>query len=580
MTQTQKLIINLFLVFLLGFGFIYVCYVGLPYDFGADHPKNIRGIESIGYGELIELVMDPRTPVWFYPPGNRADLMAFVRPLQFLLLKLSYSLVGYSLPHFHIIVAIGCGILMMLLFSVIVFWTRSMLWGWLAAVLYLSFPSNVFMLLSAWSGDFQFFLSVICIFSLLLFGHLTSRKLKSISFLANLALWVIFIWLAIKIKSTEKILPIVCLVFLLWQFRSIQAKIGGWRTSALILFIAGMFFLIVPSQAYFRELLPEARHANLTPSSAETTSSITIKDKQALSFSWQNALRRTFYASDEKFSLTAIFHRDRNPLSFTENYGLPLGLFFWLGLFFSFFLWAGPKARHSIPEESQQRESFSHFFKLFLVWFGVVLAGFSSGMDLSVNRFLNFAYVPSLLLLFMMIGGFSNYFSWPVVKSRIFRALIVLLIIATALFNFGTFIKLLGYYGGMQATVVRAEKDIFPLIYGKNPDEVTLYEKHQDLEQRAVAVGWYNYTKDWTDVMQEKLRTEKRVFLYLRTPDPERLQRLRENGFEITLWKQYSLLDADPLVFHFLKKLYHLGMFSGKTPSTDFFVYMIKRVST
>jgi hypothetical protein len=574
--KRNAFLLNLSLVLLLGFGFIYACYVGLPYDFCADHPKNIRGVESVSYEKLVQLVADPRTPVWFYPPGARADLMVYVRPLQFLLIKTYYDLFGYSLPGIHLTAAIGCGALMAIVFSFIAYWTGSLLLGWLGVILYLSFPSNFFTLFTVAAEDSQFFLSIITLSSLLLFGSLTSQRAKKGSLCLKWILWVICIWLAIKLKSTEKILPFVCLAFLIWQFRPIQTLIGSRRIGLLILTIAGMLIFVVPSKACYKRFFEKPADVKITVTSGTPAS--TAKDKKAFAFQWRNALRRTFYASGEKFSLKSLVFREKNPLSFTENYGFALGTLFWLGLLFAIFSWTGIMPRHPLPDGLPHRELFTHYFKLVFVWFGFVLAGFSSGMDLTENRFLNFAYIPSVLLFFMMAGVSLKYLASHASRSRLFRFLIVLLVGVSALSNLAVFSKLLGFYGGRGSAFVRAEKDIFPLVYGKDPDTRSLYEKHPELEQRAVVVSWYEYPKDWTEIVREKLLSEPRVFLYLKEPDAERFEKLKGSGISAELWKQYDFLDAEPVAFRFLKTLYFLKKIRGNDPRTKLWVYRLQRI--
>ena len=178
MTDEKKhcVYMNLAGCFLFAFCFTFFSYAGLPVDFTADHLMNMQGTEAIGYNELIRLILNPLTPAWFYPSTGS---MAYLRPLQFLLMKLYFHWFHYSLVPFHLTAAIGHGLLAMIFFAFIYRRTRRALYGWLAVILYASFPSNFFTMASTFSMDFQHFVSILTVSGLILFGSLTRGKQKS-----------------------------------------------------------------------------------------------------------------------------------------------------------------------------------------------------------------------------------------------------------------------------------------------------------------------------------------------------------------------------------------------------------------
>lgn len=573
MERKDTLTVHLCLVALVAFAFFFTCYVGLPYDFNADYPLVVRGTGAVSYGELVKLTLNPSTPSWFYPPTSRTDLMVYLRPLQFLFLKFEFDSLGYTLPPLHVVTAVGCGLLSALLFGIIAHWTKRKLWGWLAVALYLTFPSNVFMLISDFSADFQFYISILSLTAILLFGRLTLQRSKSVIAFSFLAfLWLISVWLAIKLKSSEKILPVVCLGFLIWQCRSIYRRIGFLKTAIAVFVVAVSFFLVVPSKTFFNEIARKINpEDNLAASKVEAP-----KDKKMFSLKWQNGLQRTFFVPDGEFSFKSIFRRSRNPLSFTENYGLFLGVLFWLGLFVAFFLFNLRKPSPTGPPDFEIRR---HHFNLFLVWFVAILCGFCSSMPLTDSRFLNFAYLPSLIVFFLALDELQKAFFSSLKRSRVFLSALILLVVATCLLNFFTYSKLLGHYGGMQDALVRAEKDIFPLVYGEAPTDTSLYERHTELERRAVIVDWYDLPSDWIEIVKDRLAEEPAVFLYSRTLQPERLVALKDAGIEASLWKQYDLFDSKPLLFRFFKMLSKIPAVSRKLPSPSIFVYKLQRTT-
>ena len=234
--------------FLYGFSFIAICYIGLPVDFTADHVSNIRNTAAISYPELFKLILNPTTPAWFYPPGDGS--MAYVRPLHFLLMKFYFNQFNYSLPPFHITAAIGNGILGLVLFFFIYHWTRNLFLGFLGIVLYSSLPSNYFTMSSTFAMDFQHFIGLFTLSSLFLFGQLTLKKNKAGTFALQLLGWVVTTWLVIKLKSSEKIVPVICGAFLVLRWKFISARIGLRKTVILLLVVLGMAVLVVPFKSF------------------------------------------------------------------------------------------------------------------------------------------------------------------------------------------------------------------------------------------------------------------------------------------------------------------------------------------
>jgi len=194
------LFLNTIAVFFVGFLFIFSLYAGLPIDFNADHITiNVRGADTMSYSELISLILNPLTPAWFYPPNG---LMEYLRPLEFLGIKLLFHVSNYSLTPFHLTAAITNGILMVIFLLIIFYVTRSLFWSWLGVLLYLSFPSNLFLMLSTFSVDFQYSVSILSTVALILFGLATLRPMKKSTFFLSLMGWIITVWFAIKLKSS------------------------------------------------------------------------------------------------------------------------------------------------------------------------------------------------------------------------------------------------------------------------------------------------------------------------------------------------------------------------------------------
>lgn len=530
--------------FLFGFAFIAFFYIGFPVDFTADHISNIRDTSAFSYGELFRFILNPTTPAWFYPPGDGS--MAYLRPLQFFLMKLYFNAFDYALPPFHLTAAIGNGILGLVLFTFIYQWTRNRLLAFLAIVFYSSLPSNFFTMSSTFSMDFQHYIGLTTLSALFLFGQLTLKKTKtSARFILLVAGWVIMTWLAIKLKSSEKVIPFICGAFVVLRFQFILRKIGRTKTVLIFGVIASLMILVVPLQSFDAWIGKDAKTVSLTPSSE--------KDKAALSFHWKNLIQRAFYVPGGEVPFTTLF-RDSVPRSFSENFGFFMSWFFWLSLLFAPFMLPRFKNTAALSEEADSRESYVHYFYLFFIWFSSAVAGFSNGLSVFDTRFLNFAYVPSMLLLFMLIHLVSQNF-FTAQNRRWFFVVIAFLILFSALTNFALLGRLLTHFGGMQSTVVRAETAVYRDFFKAEPSSTSLYEKHPELESRVNFIDWYDHGPEWFEAAETKLKKEGVLYFYTREGEAPRLKQLGEAGYEINALGSYALLDSEAGIFRFLRSV-------------------------
>lgn len=559
--MNRSLPFNLGLAFLVGFLFIFFCFVGLPVDFNADHLEGIQSVNSLSYVDLVRLILNPLTPAWFFPPDT--NWMGYLRPLQYLIIKAYFDWFGYGLVPFHLTVAVGLGLLNVLFFVLIFYATQSLLYAWLGAILYASFPSNFFLHASIFSMDLIYYVSILSILALALFGFLTfGMWKKKLHFLVALFGFVLTIWLVIKLKSTEKILPFVCLGFLLMRFKFILSRIGRFRLALLFSSLLAMWLMVIPLKPfeYWLENLPHQGR----PVSFEPT---TQKDRVTFSFSWKNLIQRTFYVPGGEFPFL-IPHRREIPRSFTENLGFFLGWLFWLGVLLIPFILTRSKEKNG--------DAYRHGLGLVLVWFTATILGFSNGQPVLNTRFLNFGYVPSVLLFLGSVGWLEQRFFSEARRRLFLRGILSLLVIYTTITNFGFFAMLLGHFGGIQDALVRAEKDVFRSFYGEESDDRTLYERHLELENRAVIIDWYDLPADWFEMAEGKLRREKKLYFYARGPESEKLKRFVDGGYAVTLWKSYSFFDAKPLFFKATKAIDWAKSLYKKRKKREILIYLIE----
>lgn len=532
--------------FLFGFLFIAVCYVGFPVDFTADHVSNIRDTAAFSYGQLVKLVLNPTTPAWFYPPGDGS--MAYLRPLHFFLMKLYFNWFDYSLPPFHVTAAVGNGLVGLILFLFIHHWTRSLVLGFLGIVFYSSLPSNYFAMSSTFSMDFQHFIGLMTLLSLSLFWRLTLKEHKTPwVFLLHLLGWIAVTWLVIKLKSSEKIVPVVCGAFLVVRWKFISERIGKGKTAMVLFMTLAMAVLVVPLKSF------EA----WTGKESLKTEDLTIgpsteKDKAAFSFHWENVLQRAFFVPGGKFPLTTLSRSD-TPRSFSENFGFFLSWFFWLNLMGMPILISRYARAQVAEEEIERRESFFHSLTLFLIWFLTSLVGFSSGLSVFDTRFLNFAYLPSMFLLFLFLVLDRHLIFLNSKSRRAFTAVMAFLILYSSLSNDCILAGLLSHFGGMQSAVVRAETDVYREVFGEEPTSTSLYERHLELEGKATLIDWYDHGKDWFPSAEARFKRETTLYFFCQKAESFRLEQFRRAGYTVVPWQRYELLDAEAAIFTFFK---------------------------
>jgi len=504
------------LAFMLGMAFIVVCYVGLPFDFSADHPLNIRSAEDLSYGELAKLIVNPFSLAWFYPPGT--DLMAYVRPLQFIILKVFYSF-SYELVPFHITAAIGHGLLLAFIFFIIHRYTRKYLWGWLGCVLYISFPSNAYLMLSDCSLDFQYFVSCLDLIAVLLMVSLSTQKKRFV--IKLLSLFFLF-GIMIKLKSTEKIFPIILLAFLVWRSKYIIGMIGKKRTCAILVMLLASFIYVIPVIGMFPGV--EAKFK------AHPKYSVS-KDEGAMAFSVENMVKRTFFVSSNDIDWRVFTERSLNLYSFTGNFTHLFGLVLWVGIIIM-----------ALTRFRSKDQIKNHFFWIMFIWFCAVIVGFGSGTPLQASRMLNFAYVPAIILFLISLDTAERSLHF----YKLYRVLMIVLFSVSIYSNFFIFAQILRHSGGLQYSLAKAESDVLSDLMRREFGSRELYDRHVEVKKRFLVFDWHD------DIGGGK--KDKIAFLFSRNEHPFYMDDLIET-VAVYRFGAYSFLDAKPLAFRWFQLL-------------------------
>ena len=537
----KRLSIHLILSFLFGFFIIYFLYAGLPYDFNADILRDEKLTSSVSYSQLFSYIVNPSTPAWFFYPR-----MEELRPFMYVIHKFFLETFPGNLLPVHLIVALAHGLLAAAFFLIFYWITENSLCSWLLIFLYASFPTNGVMLAGYVSLEIQFLLSALELGGIAALTILTARPPRTVLKKAFLILgWLAATWIAIKWKSSEKILPFVYLAFLIFRFNFIRQHVGARLLTLIALTNLFMFVLAVP-------LKTPTLHSGQSvsaPSERERTV-FTQKEKQMTRFHFPTLLARTFLPQDEKNPLFTV-SLDKFPTSFTGNLGFFLGWVFWVGLFTVAVLHFRTRPDHF----SEPLKLRLHALTLILFWFLAVVAGFGAGKLTAEVRYLNYAYVPGVILIGFLLRIFQEFFFRTPRAGKVSVLVFSGMVLFTLIQNYGFLTKWVGFYGGIQHANYESDKLMYESVFHSKPKGFDVLRKHGELEDRALFVTWYDAKPDWFEKVKAKFEREQFLFVKSRGEPDEKLDRFRQEGYKAEPAATFSFYDAKPLFFRFSKFL-------------------------
>ncbi len=369
-----------------------IFYAGLPLDFTADYVNALKDLRTVGFKELILQTLNPLTPAWFF-----SENMLALRPLTFLYLKSFETVFGVTTFPIGVGEAVSCGLICSLLYYVIRRCGLPAIYGILSIALYLTFPSNPRGFLAF--PQFEYFNTLLRFLPVLLFGSLTLGAARSrFKFIGSLVLVYVLVLLAIKLRSSEKILPPLFLAFLTLGSVPLRRGLGWKRYGSIFLVTALLFFSVVP-------LAPTVPSAKTDSCGSVTAAAGTSASGPECGAERKEGRIKSFRVENLVSSLFSMAppSRDRLPRNFMETYGIVLGPFFWIFLFLG--AW-------TLLRSKDEDRALRHFFYLFLLWFGLVSLSFGSSFTASQIRYLNFTFLPSVVLLFLSATILERRWSW------------------------------------------------------------------------------------------------------------------------------------------------------------------------
>lgn len=536
------------LPFLAGLLFSVFFYVGLPFDFTTDYVTAIGYAHRFDFRELVTMTLNPFTPGWFF-----VEDMVYLRPLMFLYFKVNESIFGPGAISFEIIEALCCGLVSALLFYLGVKASGSKFYGWLGVTLFLSFPSMFFSTMSF--PHIEYLNTLLRLMAVILFGHLTLGSVRTkTGFMIACGLCALFVFLAVKLRSADKILPPFFIAFLALNFRPVLHRLGRVRYAALLGLSLLMMISVVPLP-----VLWGARDASQPLTGADR------KEIKIRTFQTQNVYRNLIHNPEGDFPFTTL-SKDKPPLSLTESYGFFLGWGFWLSLAATPFLLRRFRGIHP-PELAGPRLQFlKHFYKLlglFTLCFAVL---FGSDMAAADLRYLSFILTPSVPLFVYSISlvesriffknqekctGRKNY------ALACFRLGVLSCFLFTVITNLGFFLKYLGHFGGgMTWGFVRAVETVYEDHYGAMPRGRELYLKSGELFNNNLGIDWHD---SWPEILKKRYEGTvikgSPLYILSQSPVSPDLPLTAPSGFltSSSMIAEVNFLDAPPLAFRILK---------------------------
>ncbi len=558
--------LDLILVFLLGAFSVLFLYLGLPFDFTQDLVTHDSVLANQSYKELLSFALSPFTPAWFYMTE-----IGYLRPIYYLIVKSFIDVFGLVLWPIHAAVALGAGVLACLIFALTSKITGRKLFGWLVTIFYLTIPTNAEMIVGFLSADLQYWHSCVVLGAVFSFAYVVwSPRNQRNKFFAFVG-WILLTWIAIKWKSSEKLLPVIYLAFLLLRMRWVISRLGAARFGALLGINLLMFILVIPIKMIDQPKIDYGIQENVPLANVYTP-----KDATTLKADPKNIYFRTIVNPGHENPLTNLM-LDKRPNTFTGIFGFFLGWFFWIGLLASPLLW-----RKTWPLSEDDRFIVSkHLMQVLATWFFITVGSFALGAPLSEVRFLNFAIVPALILLAFEIKLFDAYFgSMHRIVKQCFHGFLILAFVFVTAQNTAFLLKWVAHFGGIQHALVESEKTIYRSYFQEEPTLSELFHRHKELEQKAVLVGWYDLPSDWIDFATQRINQQGVLFYKVRTDDDEALKQFQDRDYQVTKVGDFYFNEADPIFF----RLWHAvsKQFSITSPKKNpkIVVYQITPGST
>ncbi len=539
-----------------GFLFILFCFWGLPQEFTRDYPEIYHLVQSVTYREIGWCTLNPLTPGWFF-----TENIAHLRPLGVLSTKLFWDIWDQGSPTpFIMMGAIFSALFSGLLFFMVRRFTEDRVLPWLAVILYLTFPMN-YITMTSFPMGFEFAFDFLRLIPFVIYGFVLLRKEKKFAlFLLFLALFYVSIFILIKIKSSEKILPFVFLIHWVFVFRSLVVRLGWLRVLMTGLVLLLLIFSVVPARYWGIDYRVPAslRDIHAEDFDRGLMKDFQNKEKEISQISAKNLYVNLVKAPKNKLILLRPVSK-RQPVTFFEHLGF-FGSWFFVFLVFWVLRLFMKKKKEPVPEEVRGREQLLHdLIPVLAVWTGAIALTFACDFTVGVPRYLSFILLPGTVLFFAMTGLVQISLSSRIslggsfLKQNFYRVAglcLFLTIIANSIF----FSRYLCHFGGrMLWAAQEAEKKVYELRFGHAPTPHELHLAHDQLAAESVAYDWHDSAREKLNLL---MKTKNEFYFISAKEDSENIRLLRESGARVERIGSYPYFDAPPPFFRLIRAMH------------------------
>lgn len=130
------------------------------------------------------------------------------------------------------------------------------------------------------------------------------------------------------------------------------------------------------------------------------------------------------------------------------------------------------------------------------------------------------------------------------------------------IYNYKYLWKWVKHHGGMQHASYETEHMIFKDLFGYKAQGVEIFTIHKKLEDNFILVSWYDSAANWKEPSFLKLFLTNVLYIKTQNERDEKVEFLRENGFNVKELGRVYFHSAKPLIFqwnnflqrHHLKK--------------------------
>lgn len=546
-------------VFAVGFLFVIAFYLGLPIDFIRDYLDHLAMLSTFDYSDLVLLHFNPLSPGWFF-----IEDIYYLCPGTGLLTKPFHAVFGARATPYFVWEAFACGVLCCLLYALVRRATGRSLDGWLAVLLYLSFPTNFLAVTLHPATEYHF--SVLRFLAFVFFSRLVLEpRADTARFVLTALGWYLAVLFAIKLKASEKLLPFVFLACLALRAPATLQGVGAKRYLTLVTVALLMLVSVPPLLGPRSPEPPFVTQLRLEAAQRKDPRPVGAGRKEFLmrTLDAPLAYQTLFHGTDEEFPFTTLL-RKRSPQSLSGSLGAVPAWLFWISALLAPLLLMFLR-NHAV---------LAHTWTLFGLWTLAVSAGLASPISARELRYLNFLFLPAIPFFFASSAVLTKCLGR--IAGTALRVVLAASLVFTVATNLAFFVSEYVYrIGGHRHAEVEAAKWVFKDLRGRLPVSDELYEAANEWTGTVLLFDWQQMWQDRLNRKEEPLQIGglnlsgfhgTSIYLLTHERHTKNLAVFLNQGARAELMRGFPYLSARPLAFRALRQVHRL---TGKPATPD-----------